>query len=62
MEVKCKTKDTPPLSALTEFQGGLKERTDADYAKISKSINTFGFAFPFFVWKSGEKNYVLDGH
>jgi len=62
MEVKCKTKDVLPLAALTEFQGGLKERSDTDYAKITKSIETYGFAFPFFVWKNGDKNYVLDSH
>lgn len=62
MEIKCKTKDTLPLSALTEFQGGLKARTDEDYAKITKSINTFGFAFPFFVWRNEGKNLVIDGH
>ena len=62
MEVKCKTNDTLPLSELTEFQGNLKERTDADYAKITKSIKKHGFAFPFFVWKHGGINHVLDGH
>ena len=62
MEVKCKTNDTLPLSELTEFQGNLKERTDADYAKITKSIKKHGFAFPFFVWKHDGINHVLDGH
>ena len=27
MRITCETKDTLPLSALTEFQGGLKKRT-----------------------------------
>lgn len=62
MEVKCKTQDTLPLSALTEFQGGLKERTAEDFAKIEKSIKKHGFSFPFFVWKNEGTNYVLDGH
>ncbi len=62
MEVKCKTNDTLPLSELTEFQGKLKERTDADYTKITKSIKKHGFAFPFFVWKHDGINHVLDGH
>ena len=38
MEVKCKTNDTLELSQLVEFQGNLKERTDADFEKIAKSI------------------------
>lgn len=62
MEVKCKTNDTLCLSQLVEFQGNLKERTDADFEKIAKSIKKHGFAFPFFVWKHENKNFVLDGH
>ena len=62
MKVKCKTNDTLPLSELTEFQGNLKERSDTDYAKITKSIKKHGFAFPFFVWKHDGINHVLDGH
>lgn len=62
MEVKCKTNDTLPLSELTEFQGNLKERTYADFEKITKSIKKHGFAFPFFVWKHDGINHVLDGH
>ncbi len=62
MEVKCKTQDYLDLSELTEFQGGLKERDEADFSKIEKSIKQYGFAFPFFVWKHENKNFVLDGH
>lgn len=62
MRITCDTKDTLPLSALTEFQGGLKKRTDDDIKKIEKSIHDYGFATPFFVWKNGGKNKVLDGH
>ena len=62
MEVKCKTQDYLDLHELTEFQGGLKERDDKDYAKIQKSIEKYGFAFPFFVWKHDGINHVLDGH
>jgi DNA modification methylase len=40
----------------------LKERTDIDYDKIKLSICKFGFSFPFFIWKSGNKNYLIDGH
>lgn len=62
IEIKCKTTDTLPLSALQEFQGNLKERDENDVAKIVKSIKKHGFSFPFFVWKKGDINYVLDGH
>ena len=62
MRITCETKDNLPLSALTEFQGGLKKRTVEDTKKIEKSINDYGFATPFFVWKHDGINSVLDGH
>lgn len=62
IQIKCETKETLNLAEMTEFQGGLKERTDIDYDKIKLSIIKFGFSFPFFVWKLGNKNYILDGH
>lgn len=62
MRITCDTKDTLPLSELTEFQGGLKKRTDDDLAKIERSIEQYGFATLFFVWKHNGKNKVLDGH
>lgn len=62
MRITCDTKDTLPLSALTEFQGGLKKRTADDIGKIEKSIRKYGFATPFFVWRHEGKNLVLDGH
>lgn len=62
MRITCETKDTLPLSALTEFQGGLKKRTADDTKKIEKSINEYGFATPFFVWNHDGINSVLDGH
>lgn len=62
IEIKCETKDKLNLAEMTEFQGGLKSRTDVDYDKIKLSIIKYGFSFPFFVWKNGGKNYILDGH
>ena len=62
MRITCDTKDTLPLSALTEFQGGLKKRTADDIEKIEKSIQKYGFATPFFVWRHDGVNHVLDGH
>ena len=60
MMITCDTKDTLPLSALTEFQGGLKRRTTDDTAKIEKSIRDYGFATPFFVWRHEGKNLKGD--
>jgi DNA modification methylase len=46
---------------MTVMQGGLKARDDSDYEKIKKSILTYSFSFPFFIWKSGKTNYLIDG-
>jgi hypothetical protein len=50
------------LPELNEFQGNLKIRDDIDVDRITNSIIKFGFAFPIFVWRSGEENYIIDGH
>ncbi|MCQ2584475.1 MAG: ParB N-terminal domain-containing protein [Treponema sp.] len=62
MEVKCNGSATLPLKELTEFQGGLKNRTRTDVDKIITSIHKFGFVTPFFVWNYDGINHVLDGH
>ena len=62
ISIKCETSEKLELADLTEMQGGLKERTDIDYDKIKLSICKFGFSFTFFIWKSGNKNYLIDGH
>ena len=62
IQIKCTTKDTLNLSELTEFQGNLKERENADFEKIERRIKKHGFSFPFFVWKHDGINHVLDGH
>ena len=41
MRITCETKDTLPLSALTEFQGGLKKRTADEAAKIHEQVLVF---------------------
>lgn len=53
MDYICNTADRLELGCLTEFQGGLKQRTAEDIEKIKKSIRRHGFAFPFFVWSHG---------
>ena len=62
ISIKCKTENTLEIAEMTEMQGGLKARTDVDYDKIKLSIIKYGFSFPFFIWKSGKTNYLLDGH
>lgn len=62
VSINCTTEDHLELDQLTEFQGGLKNRTDGDYAKIIVSIQKYGFSFPFFVWAHDGINHVLDGH
>lgn len=62
IEVKCKSDTLLPMDALTEFQGNLKFRTVTDLDHIMDSITQFGFSFPFFVWRDGESNNIIDGH
>ena len=60
--IKCDNEKTLELAEMTELQGGLKQRNDIDYDKIKLSIIKYGFSFPFYIWKSGKTNYILDGH
>lgn len=62
MKISCDCKDTLALDEITEFQGGLKDRSTEEVGKIIKSLKKYGFAFPLFVWKDGKKNWCLDGH
>lgn len=54
ISIKCKTENSLEIAEMTEMQGGLKARSDADYDKIKLSIIKYGFSFPFFIWKSGK--------
>lgn len=58
----CSTPNTLKLNQLTQFQGNLKKRTDKDIQALSDSILNEGLLMPFAVWKSEDKNYLLDGH
>ena len=62
LKVTCECKDFLRLDELTEFQGGLKQRDDSDIEKIIRSIEKYGFSFPFFVWRHDGINHCLDGH
>ena len=62
IEITCRGADVLPLDLIEEFQGTLKKRTKRDIERIIKSILTYGFSFPFFVWPYNGRNYCLDGH
>ena len=62
IKVSCECKDFLALGDLTEFQGGLKSRTEFDVDKIVRSIHKYGIAFPLFVWRHDGVNHCLDGH
>jgi len=62
VEIKCETKHALPLSGIAPFQGELKQLSDKNYRKLRYQIEKHGFCVPFFVWKSGDRNYILDGH
>lgn len=62
VKISCEAKDFLNLDEMKEYQGYLKIRDDSDIDKIVSSIKEYGFSFPFFVWKDGGENKVLDGH
>lgn len=62
IRIECKGADLLPLDAIEEFQGNLKIRSKKDIEQIIKSIETYGFSFPFFVWNGTGHNYCMDGH
>ena len=61
-KIACETKDYIDWHNITEFQGGLKIRDEADVQKAKTSILKYGWSFPFFGWVSGKTTYCLDGH
>jgi len=62
VSIQCKGADVLPLDAITDFQGTLKKRGKKEIDAIIKSIERFGFSFPFFIWNGSGDNYCLDGH
>jgi ParB-like chromosome segregation protein Spo0J len=62
IEIKCKSDNCLAIDELSDFQGNLKFRTVTDLDRITDSILRFGFLFPFFVWRDGETNNIIDGH
>jgi hypothetical protein len=62
IKIKCKGAATLDPAKLLEFQGELKSLTNDDYLRLRKQIVEAGFSEPISVWKSGNKNYILNGH
>lgn len=62
IRIACQGADLLPLDAIEDFQGGLKKRGKREIELIIKSIENYGFSFPFFVWNGTGHNYCLDGH
>lgn len=62
IKIQCKAADVLPLDAIVEFQGGLKKRGKKEIALMIKSIEKYGFSFPFMVWQNSGINHCLDGH
>ena len=62
IRIECTGADSLPLDAIEEFQGNLKKRSKKDIDLIIKSIEKYGFSFPFFIWNGTGHNYCLDGH
>jgi len=59
--IRCTAAVNLDLANLTPLQGELKELTGANFEKLKQSILKHGITFPFFVWQSDDKNYILDG-
>jgi len=62
IKIQCKGADVLPLDAIEDLQGNLKERSKKDIDSIIKSIEKYGFSFPFFVWNGDGHNRCMDGH
>lgn len=62
IKITCRGADSLPLDAVEDFQKSLKKRSKKDIDRIIKSIEKYGFSFPFFVWNGSGHNYCLDGH
>lgn len=62
IEIKCDCDKVIDFHELTEFQGGLKERTQADYDKAKKSILKYGWSFVLYYWNDGKTKWIIDGH
>lgn len=62
IQIKCSAKTTMKIDDLREFQGNLKNLSEANYLRLKNQILKQGFSFPLFVWESDGSRFLLDGH
>ncbi len=62
IKVKCTGSESLPLEHITKFQGELKKIKQSSKLRLASSIFINGFIAPFFIWKHGKENRILDGH
>lgn len=62
IQIGCEGTRLVALEDLKELQGDLKQRSLADVEQLKQMILKLGFAFPFFVWRDGDQQWILDGH
>lgn len=62
INVTCRGADTLPVDRILEFQGKIKQITNANLDRLKRSILKYGFTAPIFVWESGGDYFILDGH
>lgn len=62
IRINCTGAELLPIEFLNELQGGLKELSKPNEAKLRKNILELGFSEPVTIWKKGEKYYIVNGH
>ena len=61
--ITCHAADHLPYQQIKDFQGNLKARTSEDIDHLIYSIETYGFSFPFYLWRQPDGTCsCLDGH
>jgi hypothetical protein len=60
--VEVEGKSTLPLDALEPFQDKIKILERAQFEKFRRVLIEQGISFVVHVWKSGKKNFIIDGH
>lgn len=60
--IKCSAASELSLDEMSVLQGQMKYINDQNIARLRKQIIDHGFTAPFFIWKDGKKNWILDGH
>jgi hypothetical protein len=59
IQIRCRGNRFLPYVDFKGFQGNLKTMSRADFDKLKRSILTYGWVTPVFVWNKVE---ILDGH